>query len=79
MEPSVVERARSAVREQAASRGATQRQIAALLRLHPSQITRRMNGDTDFTLTELGILAAKWDVPLSTLLSDEAPEGGRNA
>lgn len=66
----MVERARSAVREQAAARGTTQQQIADLLRLHKSQITRRLSGETDFTLAELEVLAAKWDLPLSTLLSD---------
>ncbi len=54
-------------------RGTTQLQIAGWLGLHPSQITRRMNGDTDFTLTELGILADAWQIPLSMLLPVDRP------
>lgn len=75
MEPSIAERAISAVREQATARGISQQEIANLLQLHKSQITRRMNGDIEFSLTELGVLAAAWDIPLSRLLPDQVTEG----
>ena len=71
MQPSLTERIRVAVRDKAAERAATQQDIADLLGLHKSQITRRFNGEVDWPTAELEKLAAMWKLPIGALIPDD--------
>jgi len=50
----------------------TQTTLAELIGMTQQAFSRRMTGQTPFTLDELGRIASALDVPLSALVGDEA-------
>lgn len=56
------------VRAHAARRGLMQKDLAKALGYDPSQITKRMRGQVDFTLNELAVLARLFGIEPSELL-----------
>lgn len=67
-----MERVTAAVRNEATKRGASLQDVANILKIHKSQVSRRMNGEIAFSLTELQALAITWQLPLSTFVKDVA-------
>lgn len=59
------------VKAEAARQGATQEEIAQILGISQTQVSRRFTGQIDFAVDELYALAAAWSVPFSRLLPDE--------
>lgn len=59
-----------ALRAELARAGVEQKQVAAWLGFHPSQVTKRMHGDIEWRLSELITIAKHLRVPISALLDD---------
>lgn len=71
MEPTVTTRVTAEVRAEAARQKATQDDIAQILGISQTQVSRRFTGQIDFGIDELAKLADAWGVPFSRLLPDE--------
>lgn len=59
------------VRAEAARRGATQEEVAQILGISQTQVSRRFTGQIDFAVGELVRLAEAWEIPFTRLLPDE--------
>lgn len=71
MQPTVTKRVTAEVRAEAARQNATQDDIAQILGISQTQVSRRFTGQIDFGIDELVKLAEAWRVPFSRLLPDD--------
>ena len=62
--------ASSSIRAELARAGKSQKDVAAWIGVHPSQVTGRMQGRIEWRLPELITIAKHLRVPISTLLDD---------
>ena len=60
------------VRAELARRGLSQRVLADHLGLSPTGVSKRLSGATPIDINELAMIAAFLDVPLTTLLREDA-------
>jgi transcriptional regulator with XRE-family HTH domain len=58
----------SEVRAEAARQRCTQMQVAAIIGCGQSTVSRKLRGESEFTVPEIYALADAWDVPVSGLL-----------
>lgn len=68
MEQTPAEQTAGAVRAELARRRWTGRRLARHMGYSPSTMNRRINGEIEFTITELATIAELLDVPLAVLL-----------
>ena len=68
--PLVAPRIRTRIRTALAAADRDQKDVAAWLGFHPSQVTKRMHGDIEWRLSELITIAKHLRVPISALLDD---------
>ena len=66
------ERVAASVRAEVARRKVTQQQLADLLGMHQMSVSRRLNGHTEFTVSELATVAEFLGVPVASLIGDDA-------
>lgn len=71
MQPNVTKRVTAEVRAEAGRQNATQAEIAQILGISQTQVSRRFTGQIDFGIDELAKLAEAWGVPFTRLLPDE--------
>jgi transcriptional regulator with XRE-family HTH domain len=76
MPPSLhAQRVTSRVRHELRARRISQEELAAAIGISQQAVSRRLTGDVDFTLTELGIVAEQ----LGTSIADLTAEPGEKA
>ena len=69
--PQPHERIAAEIRAEVARQRATQVQLAQLLDLSQAAVSRRLSGDTPFTLNELAAIAQFLNVPITKFIVSE--------
>ena len=72
MQKTHAERVAASVRAEVARRKVTQQQLADLLGIHQMSVSRRLNGHTEFTASEIALVADFLGVPVATLIGEAA-------
>lgn len=60
------------VKAEMARRSMSQMQVAALLGLSQTAVSRRLNGDVDFSASELSTLAREFSIPVGVFFGEVA-------